>query len=199
MKKEPLFNPTYQSNDVSCKVVHALERISESFRVMLWNEGKDVNISPIQVQMLTYIAHFQTSECTVTAMSVYFNMTKATISDALKTLELKELVKRKVNPNDTRSYQIQLTRTGKSMAKKVEGFAQPMLNVVREIPVDKQAHLLFNSMTVMQGLTDAGILNEQRMCLNCNHYEVKSKIHLCRAKKQKMQTADLLLECAEFE
>jgi DNA-binding MarR family transcriptional regulator len=199
MKKEPLFNPTYQSNEVSCKVVHALERISESFRVMLWNEGKDVNISPIQVQILTYLAHFPTSESTVTALSIYFNMTKATISDALKTLELKELVKRKVNPNDTRSYQILLTRSGKSMAKKVEGFAQPLLEVVREIPIDKQAQLLHSSMAMIQGLSEAGILNEQRMCLNCNHYEVKSRTHLCRAKKQKMQTADLLLECAEFE
>ncbi len=107
------FNLNEQNQKIESRIVVALERISEAFRVLLWNESKENSLSPIQIQILIFI-HFHTSEkCKVGYLADEFNMTKATISDSVKVLLLKELVAKETDPVDTRSFSLSLTNEGK--------------------------------------------------------------------------------------
>ena len=97
------FDLNRQNKNTESKIVVALERISEAFRVLLWNESKENSLSPIQIQILIFI-HFHTSEkCKVGYLADEFNMTKATISDSVRVLLAKELVIKETDPIDTRS------------------------------------------------------------------------------------------------
>ena len=127
MGKASIFNPAQQAGNVSSKVVAALERLSEAFRVLLWNEAKQYGLSPIQIQVLIFLQHYPEEKRTVTYLASYFNMTKATISDAVKSLESKKLLIRKAMANDSRSHTLHLVKDGKTLAAKVERFAQPMV------------------------------------------------------------------------
>lgn len=55
------FNPERQESNIDSKIVVALERISEAFRVLLWDESRDTTLSPIQLQILIFIL-FQSPE-----------------------------------------------------------------------------------------------------------------------------------------
>ena len=46
------FNLNEQNQKIESRIVVALERISEAFRVLLWNESKENSLSPIQIQIL---------------------------------------------------------------------------------------------------------------------------------------------------
>ena len=98
------FNLNEQNQKIESRIVVALERISEAFRVLLWNESKENSLSPIQIQILIFIYFHSHEKCKVGYLADEFNMTKATISDSVKVLLSKELVAKETDPIDTRSY-----------------------------------------------------------------------------------------------
>ncbi|QEH39876.1 winged helix-turn-helix transcriptional regulator [Chitinophaga sp. XS-30] len=199
MAKESTFNPEYQAANTASKVVAALERLSEAFRVLLWQEAKQHGISPIQVQILTFLLHYPEKVRTVTHLATYFNMTKATVSDAIKTLESKALLNRKEVKKDNRSHTLHLTREGRSLGKKVEKFANPMLDAVKNIPPGKQAELLEELLRLIKDLNEKLIITPQRMCFNCRFYEMKRGGHYCNLVQSPLKSSDLRVECPEFD
>lgn len=200
MTKESTFNPEHQADNTASKVVAALERLSEAFRVLLWHEAKQHGLSPIQVQILTFLLHYPDKLKTVTHLASHFNMTKATISDAIKTLEFKELLKRKADAYDNRSHTLLLTKIGKGLAKKVEKFAHRMQETVNAITPEKQASLLEQLLDLIRDLNRALVITPQRMCFNCQFYEKKGKTqHYCHLIHSPLKAAELRLDCPEFE
>jgi DNA-binding MarR family transcriptional regulator len=199
MGKASIFNPAQQAGNVSSKVVAALERLSEAFRVLLWNEAKQYGLSPIQVQLLIFLLHYPEAKRTVTFLAAHFNMTKATISDAVKSLEGKQLLVRKAMASDSRSHTLHLVKEGKALAAKVERFAQPMQDTVTELPADKQANLLEGLLKLIYQLNQRYVITPQRMCLNCRFYAQKMGGHYCNLVKSPLQAGDLRVDCPEFQ
>lgn len=199
MGKASIFNPAQQAGNVSSKVVAALERLSEAFRVLLWNEAKQYGLSPIQVQLLIFLLHYPEEKRTVTFLASYFNMTKATISDAIKSLESKQLLVRKAMVGDSRSHTLHLVKEGKTIAGKVERFAQPMQETVAQLPADRQDNLLESLLKLIHQLNQRYIITPQTMCLNCRFYAQKMGGHYCNLVKSPLQSADLRVDCPEFQ
>jgi len=80
------FDLTNQNRNTSSKIVASLERIAQAFRVLLWQESKAHALTPIQVQMLIFLLHHSEEKRKVSYIAREFNMTKATVSDTVKTL-----------------------------------------------------------------------------------------------------------------
>ncbi|KAA2244748.1 winged helix-turn-helix transcriptional regulator [Chitinophaga agrisoli] len=193
-----IFSPEQQAGNVSSKVVAALERLSEAFRVLLWNEAKQHGLSPIQVQLLTFLLHYPEEKRTVTFLATYFNMTKATISDAIKSLEGKQLLVRKATANDSRSHTLHLVKAGKALAKKVEQFALPIQETVTQLSTANQDSLLESLLKLIQQLNHNYVITPQYMCLNCHFYTQKNGGHYCNLVKSPLRSGDLRVDCPEF-
>jgi DNA-binding MarR family transcriptional regulator len=116
-----LFNPKQQIERNESKTVAALERLSEAFRVLLWRTGKEHTISPIAVQIITFMRYHQAEHCTVGIIAQEFNMTKQTVSDAVITLENKGYIEKVANATDARIITLRLTKEGKRLAGQVGG------------------------------------------------------------------------------
>ena len=78
--------------DLNQKIVNSLERISQAFRVLLWNESKEYGLSPIQIQILIFLFTHSPEKRKISYLAREFDMTKATISDSVKVLFQKSLV-----------------------------------------------------------------------------------------------------------
>ncbi len=78
------FNRKSQQEDVTSKIVVGLEKISEAFRSMIWEYAKMKNLSPIQIQILIFLKNHEAALCNVSHLAKEFNLTKPTISDAIK-------------------------------------------------------------------------------------------------------------------
>jgi hypothetical protein len=126
-------------------------------------------------------------------------MTKATISDAVKSLESKKLLIRKATAGDSRSHTLHLVKDGKSLAAKVERFAQPLQESVAQLPPDKQASMLESLLKMIYQLNQEYIITPQTMCLNCRFYEQKTSGHYCNLVKAPLQSGDLRVDCPEFQ
>ncbi|MDL1891942.1 winged helix-turn-helix transcriptional regulator [Sphingobacteriales bacterium CHB3] len=192
------FHLVHQNSEIDSRIVAALERISEAFRVLLWNESKEYALSPIQIQMLIFLLTHSEEQRKVSYLAQEFNMTKATISDALRVLEEKSLVKKTSDPNDSRSFVLDLTKKGKDIAEKTSFFTNELQTPINKLYSDDKENLLLSLMTIIHHLNKAGVITIQRMCLTCIHYETDSKNkHFCKLLNRKLETTDLRIDCPE--
>ena len=86
----PVFDPIEQNENIDSKIIAGLERISRVFRLLLWDIAKDENLSPIQIQFLIFLLYNKPSRRRITDIANEFNLTKATVSDAISSLEEKK-------------------------------------------------------------------------------------------------------------
>lgn len=198
MGKSP-FDLDHQNKNIDSRIVAALERISQAFRVLLWSEGKDLSLSPIQIQILIFLLFHKESKRKVSYLAGEFNMTKATISDSIKALEQKKLIRKEYEPDDTRSYVIHLTAKGMATAKQTSSFTDRLLEPLTKISGDDKANLLMTLLGIIQHLNQTGVITLQRMCLTCAHFSPArgKKPPFCQLLNQTLDPGNLRVDCPE--
>lgn len=193
-----IFDPEKQHSQRDVKIVAALERISHAFKVMQLKEGKERNLSPIQMQILMFTHFHHEQLCTVSYLAREFDITKATISDAVKVLIQKGLAEKTMDDMDSRSYYIKPTLAGKQEIKAMESFGAPVLQSLENISDSEKKDLLHSLLQVIKYLNKAGVITIQRSCHNCKFYEYRSTGHHCNLLKADLEDTDIRLDCPEF-
>lgn len=194
-----VFNLNNQNNNLDSKIVAGLERLSQVFRILLWEKAKEHSLSPIQIQLMIFIQHHSQDKSTISYLAQEFNFTKPTISDSIKVLEQKQYIKKITDSVDTRSYTIQLTTQGKKIVTETENFANSLTEIVSKSTQTDKLVLWDNITKLIIQLNKLEVISVQRTCFNCKHYSIKNKIHFCNLLDQKLQTQDIRIDCEEFE
>lgn len=197
--KKSVFDPQAQANSIDAKIVVALERIAEVFRTSLWEAGKVHGLSPLQIQLLIFL-HFHSSEkCKVSYLAQEFNLSKPTISEAVRTLLKKELIGKETDPGDTRSYSIHLTATGEKLAAETASFANGMLPAFGSWNNERKTTFYRDLLQLIASLQKLGFISIQRTCLKCRFFQEGKKGYYCKLLKMPLQTQALRVDCSEFE
>ncbi len=197
--KHSSFNLNEQNQKIESRIVVALERISEAFRVLLWNESKENSLSPIQIQILIFIHFHALEKCKVGYLADEFNMTKATISDSVRVLLAKELIAKEIDPVDTRSYSISLTDEGKNIAQKASFFASSIEQPIEKLIKEQKTIMLNGLLKLIYDLNKSGIITIQRMCFTCTFYNADNGMHYCNLLKTKLAESEIRVDCPEHE
>ena len=169
--------------------------------MLLWQESKDFSLSPIQVQVLIFLLHHSVEKRKVSYLAAEFNMTKATISDTIKTLEEKKLISKEYEQADTRSYMIHLTKNGKDIADKTSLFTNEIHTPIDKLHPDDKENLLLSLIGIINHLNKSGVITIQRMCFSCSHYQSSKngQKHFCKLLNETLHTTDLRLDCPEHQ
>lgn|SRR5690606_26744183 len=193
------FNLNEQNQKVESRIVVALERISEAFRVLLWNESKENSLSPIQIQILIFVYFHSSEKCKVGYLADEFNMTKATISDSVKVLLAKDLVSKEIDPTDTRSYSLSLTTEGIKTAQKASFFASSIEQPLEKLTAEQKNIMLNGLLKLIYDLNKSGVITIQRMCFTCSNYQVDKGVHYCKLLKSQLAENELRVDCPEHQ
>ena len=196
---ESVFDPQAQIGNPDLKIIASLERLSEGFRILLWEKAKVLGISPIQIQILVFVQFHGDEKCKVSYLAQEFCLTKSTISEAVKSLEQKGFIERQTEIMDTRSHTIHLTETGKSAVSQTAHFANPMLGSLAKIPYTEKGILLEQLLGVIGQLQQSGIISMQRMCFSCRFYQKTGEGHFCQFLNKSLTNSELRVDCREFE
>ncbi len=197
-----VFDPTFQNNDSSSRIVYALERLSQLFRVNLWQENKKNSLSPLQIQILLHLKFQPIERRTVSALAQEFNMARATISDAVKTLDKKGYVVKEENPYDARSFILDLTEEGSTAAQDSSMFANVLRQHVFDLPDHEREVMLKVLLDLLYQLQLSGHISTQRMCYACQHFQKqpdKDSPHYCNLLEKPLMTEDLRVNCLQSE
>ncbi len=195
------FDLKFQNQSTESKIIASLERIAQAFRVLLWQESKTFSLSPIQVQVLIFLLHHSDEKRKVSYLAEEFNMTRATISDTIKTLEQKELITKTYEQHDTRSYIIHLTKKGKDIARKTGLFTREIRTPIDQLHQDDKENLLLGLFNIIRHLNQSGVITIQRMCMTCAYYQQSEsgQGHFCKLLHQELNVTDLRIDCPEHE
>ena len=193
------FNPEQQEKDISSKIVAGLERISEVFKVLLWEKAKLVGLSPIQIQILIFIAFHKQELCNVSHLAKEFNVTKPTISDAIRVLDKKGMVAKDFSSSDNRSYSLRLTDLGRELVATTHDFAIPLKKQVDSFNEEQLKSLSTTINELIYKLNRIGILTVQRTCYGCTFYQKNPDSDYCQLLQKKLANTEIRLDCPEFE
>lgn len=194
-----VFNLKEQNTNLDSKIVAGLERLSQVFRVLLWEKAKQHGLSPIQIQLLIFIKQHSADKSTVSYLAQEFNVTKPTISDAIKVLEQKKMIKKLADEVDTRSYTIQLTAAGNNIVSDTEHFVNPVTEIIADFNLPEKLVLWKNITKLITQLHQSGAISVQRTCHYCKHFSSTNKVPYCKLLEQKLIPQDVRIDCAEFE
>ena len=194
-----VFDVDVQNQDIAARIVAGLERVAESFRVLLWDHAKATGLSPIQIQLLLFMHYHSEEWCNVSALAKEFNMTKPTISDAVKMLNKKELVRKIPSPTDGRAYNMQLTAAGVEVVEQTAAFGQPIFQIISSFSQIEQQQFYRLLNKLIHQLNQAGVIQVQRSCRNCRFYQSSNGGHYCALLEMNLAEETLRLDCPEFE
>src|SRR5919205_1320221 len=199
-----VFEPRSQHGDVDSKIVASLERLSQVFRLLLREEANEHNLSPIQAQFLIYLLYHDIELRRVGQIAKEFNLTRATVSDAVSSLEEKELISRDPWPGDKRVVTLRLTPRGKELAIELSTWA----NVIKEhldssSPEEKELVMRF-LMRLIASLQRSGIITVSRMCVTCRFFRWdehpgSDSPHHCALLDAPLAGSELRVDCPEHE
>jgi DNA-binding MarR family transcriptional regulator len=193
-----IFNLNIQNENTDNKIAAGLERLSHVFKTLLWEKAKEFGLSPIQIQILIFIQYHSPEKNTVSYLAKEFNITKPTVSDAVKALEQKKLIEKISDNNDSRSYNLNITDYGKKIVKETEDYTNPVSQLLSGIPQSDKEILWSAISDIIHKLNSQGIINVQRSCKNCIYLTSNNQEYYCNLLKQPLNRSDLRIDCPEF-
>lgn len=194
-----IFNPSGQENNISSKIIVGLERVSEVFKILLWEKAKSVGLSPIQIQMLIFIKYHRQELCNVSHLAKEFNITKPTISDAVRILDKKGMITKDFSSIDSRSYSIRLSASGSKIVSQIENFADPLESQLKGIEQTNLESLFKTLSKLIYQLNRNGILSVQRTCYGCKFYDQIKNKDFCNLLDKELLNSEIRLDCPEYE
>ena len=182
------------------KILNGLERLSETLKALLWEKAKIYEISPIQIQILLFVSNHAPSICNVSYLAKEFNVTKATISDAVKVLLKKDYLVKDYSPTDRRRFNLQISKSGNTLVNQLSDYASPISDELSNFTETELIHTFDTISKLIFKLNQRDIIQIQRTCFNCHHYKGDKKSnHYCKLIELKLKKQDIRLDCNEFE
>ncbi|MDE1463386.1 MarR family transcriptional regulator [Spartinivicinus poritis] len=105
------FDPHEQATNLNAKIIAGLERLSTVFRAVIQQQAKANKLTPLQTQLLLFIASHREHLCTVTRLAEEFVVTKATVSDSIRVLVEKGYLTKQAKA-DPRTFSLGITPKG---------------------------------------------------------------------------------------
>ncbi len=187
---------------VERKIVAALERLAQAFRVLLWEEAKAYGASPIQLQILLYLLHAPPARCRVSALAQEFDLAPPTISDAVASLAAKGLLQRVPWPADRRGTVLQLTPAGRELAGALTRWTDTVQAALATFSAEEKLLALGFLLRLIAALQQAGAITVARLCLTCrffqpNVYPDPAVPHHCGLLDKPLPLAALRVDCPD--
>ena len=195
-----VFDPMLQGTTLEGRIIVALQKVSEAFRVLLWEKAKEHSLSPIQIQIMIFIKYHPEEMCKVAYLAQEFNLTKATISDAVKTLISKKVLRKAQCSYDNRSFVLSLTEGGDNVVNDIESYTSDFNESLQGVSDGSKPMLLQELMGIIYQLNKLNIITHQRMCFTCNHYNGdRVNAHYCGFLQSRMDTKSLRIDCIDYK
>lgn len=177
------------------KIVLGIERLSTLFRAALWDEAKQCGLSPLQVQIMLFIASHTQTLNNVSCLAKEFGVTKATVSDAVRTLLGKKLLK-KHSGGDARAFSLHLTASGHKRLQELVSLTRRFDETLTLIPVGEREKIWEGLLLLIGHLQKTGVI-PLRMCFNCQHFSERKGAPYCNLLQQSLHLEDIRLDCPE--
>ncbi|AOJ75535.1 MarR family winged helix-turn-helix transcriptional regulator [Burkholderia ubonensis] len=189
-------------NQAAGRVTHSLLRLSTAMRSQAWDWAEGAGLTPTQGEILVLLLQ-RKGPMRLGEIARETQLTAATTSDAVSTLETKGLVEKRRALDDGRALAVRLSARGRTAAKKALQWPEFLTKAVGTLAADEQGALYRALLKTLRELQVAGATPPHRMCVTCAHFQPgkqsKKTVHHCAVFDQAMTDSDLRLDCSVHE
>ncbi len=180
-----------QADERGAALIERLGRLINS-------ESHIEGLQPVQWEALRYLSRANRFSKTAAAVTAYLGLTKGTVSQTLKTLEAKGLIRKHVDSTDRRSKRLVLTAKGKRTLEKdplltTQSVLSALPGKTRDVLERGLGDLLHNSLEA-RGRVPFG------QCRDCQFFSkkhAKGDPHFCELLSEKLSALDSEYICVE--
>lgn len=128
-----VFEKANLQKDMNALLVLGLEKLGQSIDNLLWKQATEHGLSPLQIRLLLFI-NYEKEAIYASQLATLLNISKATVSVALRPLIEKKFIIKRKSPADSRSYELKLTDWGKEIAHISGFYLEPLYQLI--VPID---------------------------------------------------------------
>lgn len=185
-------------------IVAAIERLSRALRSLLQDAVSRRGLSPIQGQILLFLDTHEPGLAHVAHLAREFELTPATVSDSVSSLEAKGLLRRERVPIDARMSTLRLTESGRTLARELSTWTEPLRQAIAGADVGAQEGALLFLMGLIERMQHQGLVTMARMCFTCRFFRRDAHPgdaapHHCALLDRPLPVSALRVDCPEYE
>lgn len=152
------------------RVVTVLGRLLAVMRSDAWRATAAEGLTPTQADLLALLAS-RTSGARLGWLAEQLRITSATASDAVASLVAKGWVQKARAADDARALSLSLTRTGRTLARRLAAPSGLVEVALGNLPLQTQDRLLAGLLELVGELQRSQDFPELRTCITCEHFE----------------------------
>ncbi len=151
------------------RVTTGLAKIAMAVKSRAWREGGQQWLPPLQAQTLRLLHRRGDETTTVSILAAELAVTMPTVSEMLRVLLAKGMVKKIQSSEDHRVYRIELTPKGRREASRLSEW--PFLRAATAgLTESEQVTMLRGVMKIIRSLQTQGEIATARMCVTCQYF-----------------------------
>ena len=201
---QPVSHSVKRQKNIDSRIVAALERVSQTLRILLWEVAKEHGLSPIQIQFLIFLNSHLKERCRVSSLAQEFDLTQATVSDAIKVLWEKRLIVKRPSQLDGRASTLELTSSGKRLAIKLRDWQAAITEQMKQFSPETKETVTIFLMELIALLQRAGTICIARMCITCSFfrrdaYPGSERPHHCALTGRSIADSGVEIDCDKYD
>ena len=187
-------------NNIEKNIALGLEKITQVQRVLLWDIAKKENLSPIQIQFLIFLKDHSDNLRRVSALAEEFDLTKATVSEAVSNLVTKGILCKFRMKEDRRSYILDFTSYGMELVKRIMSWPDILVSHIKKMPMKEKENANLFLIELIKSLFNDGVISIARMCLTCENVRKFSsgKSFRCDLTGRSFTYNDIIIDCDNY-
>lgn len=187
------------SEPLQQRIATGLSKMSMALKHQAWQEAGESGLSPTQAQILAIIADEPRRPSDVAAQMA---ISLPTVSESVRTLVDKGLVKKVRDERDARATVLHLTARGRRAASEAMGWPDFLAAAVEVMSPAEQEVFFTGLIKMIRLLQERGQIPVSGMCVNCTHfrphvYENSDRPHHCALVNAPFGARHLRLDCPE--
>lgn len=196
-------NPTL-SDTLSKRIGDGLARVAAAMRADEWSAAENVDLTPTQLSILSYLAGRETIGGRVKEIAAHLGVSQPTATDSINALERKAYVAKLASPTDKRSVSVLISTAGKAALKQAASAGNATQEALTLLPASDKEELLMSLVKIIRNLQEAGAIPIQRMCATCrffapNIHDDADNPHHCHFVNAAFGRKEFRIDCGEHE
>ncbi len=179
------------------------QQLLERLVALLRSESRHLlsehGLQPVQFEALHYLSIANRYSDTPMAVTEFLGQTKGTVSQTLKVLEKKGLLKKIADVKDKRVTHLEVSQKGRKLIDQI--LPSPIIRAASDVMIGDEITEINSSLrTLLYKLQQANNFKSFGQCASCSHNTNKgSGDFLCGLTKEPLTTKDVELICREHE
>jgi DNA-binding MarR family transcriptional regulator len=189
------------SEPLEQRIATALHKVGLVMKQQAWLQASEAGLSPTQGQILAALE--LDGPLTASELAERLGVTLPTISDSVRALVEKDLLRKRPDPRHPRASLLELTPAGKKHAARASAWPEYLISAVSAMSEDEQRVFMSGLVKMIRALQDAGKIPINRMCISCVHFRPRvhdgPRPHHCAFVDAPMAAEHVRVDCADHE